>query len=1344
MKKLMSVVLLLLNFFSNFFYFTFADDVESPPPDIPVEISESDDFWSDEWIWDWQDTENYENLDEVDVEDTSFGTETTDNQWNDTINGNSTDNWLNWQLIDITTQWWENIDLDVEDEVWDNDADLTNENESDNTENDSLNTENTSENEDTNENNSNEWGDADDLDSTENNDSGVEDDNDNNTDDGENTDNIDTEWDEDIWEQLPNLFISEIFFGSKNEWIEIYNAGWDFAGEISISWASANAKSFSISIPNEWIIILKDSSVTTIIDESMVVYDNAAFNMTDTVAINVKLLFSGNVLDTFVVPQDIVSHTNSKVSFQRFLDTRNITGTTTDFVYNMSEWYFANPWIIYNEPTNTGSTINTGDIPDIPTLIDTWDYELPISCEDFVASNIANISEVFFGNSTYPSYVELNVSESFSSFGQVFLSWSAVSNTVYFDTVWLDSQPYVLLTPSSIWYDKWRNATQNNNFQLNSSWWLLLYGWSSENPTLLDIIYISNSSAGNSVYIWSEYIECAWFFDHTDKFSPWLTMWQSNFIQITPDPIIKYVQVNNWWNCPNNNESNDNSNAFNTSSNLSNEIQISSIKYHWSNQILKLKNKTNYDINLHEYEIQTLNGQTYAIQWNTLSAKTTMSFLWSYNIPNNADFCVNLIKNGNVVDRYCRNSLSKASDTERDEVSNNEWWIINNWETDWNDDWQDDEDDTISENNENQTTGSNNQTYLIKILDIDYDPAWADGDNESITLRLLTEWQINLSWYTLYYTKDGKTQKAKAQIQWILSYGNSQIFKWWFTFPNSTTDKKDVVVNLKDTDGNIVATYMYNPNKITEIPAWNYDVLSVVDGDTIKISYASQEFSVRLAGIDAPESSSLRCGKVECFGPEAKQYLTSLVGWKTIKFEPASMDSFDRFVWYIFLNWENINEKVIKNGYAWEYSYKDQSYEYQSLFKSAQDYAKNHSLWLRWAQCKWQRLCPVQETQIKDNYIFNIEKVIYDPEWADDGKEEIWITMIQWFTVEFGTDFYLLVNDTKKSLKKYGNISPWDTKKLVWTFGFPNNKLTTISLVYDGVVLDSFTYDPEKDKKEQEQNTWDNILSNFGEIKIMSILPNPFWADWANEEISIYYAWQEPELNLSGFFLRVWTTKKKLSGNLVSEKETLLKWKFSFPNKWSCVEIWYWSQIFDKFCYTQPKDGQRFYISNGVLESVSTQDLSILKNSKLQNIWNKVCLTYQGQSFYCKNMPYSKLSKKRINQNKMYKEFFDSFEDYMKEKWKIMYYDSEIRNYFDLLNEIEDAISAGKSVVNIEWIQYQISEFKKMYAAKYQKDPKTFLFEQINNLLPAWLTDKYNSLKTEYELYLFQKNPPDI
>jgi len=40
----------------------------------------------------------------------------------------------------------------------------------------------------------------------------------------------------------------------------------------------------------------------------------------------------------------------------------------------------------------------------------------------------------------------------------------------------------------------------------------------------------------------------------------------------------------------------------------------------------------------------------------------------------------------------------------------------------------------------------------------------------------------------------------------------------------------------------------------------------------------------------------LRCGKVECFGPEAKEYLNSLLANKTISFQQAEKDDFDRFV----------------------------------------------------------------------------------------------------------------------------------------------------------------------------------------------------------------------------------------------------------------------------------------------------------------------------------------------------------------------------------------------------------------------------------------------------------------
>lgn len=1457
MKKLFSIIMLLLVFSSNFFYFSFSENYWITDKTEPSEsLDEVENLG-----------ENWENLGEDDLV-----------QWLQEIQDFQIESWQTVQL-----SWWE-VDtiqsMETQFELSNNELSL-----------DSINIENSSE--------INLWQ-ANVLLST----------------DQDFSVNQSESWEINQWNN-PNLIISEVFFWSNNEWIEIYNEWSDFSGMITIVWASSTTKNFDVSIPNNWIIILKDKWVKSILDESLVVENDAWFNMLDSAAIDVNLMFSGNDIDSFYVSAEIVWDTSSKVSFQKFIDTKNITGTTVDFISNMSGWYFANPWMVYTQPTNSDPIVDSWtNNPDIENPIDTWNnlswdidtwiniipnlkiteiyfdgndnwfeisniwwqdfsweltlnwnlnftisteipvwiskvfanntdmfswvnveiipdiikfvneeinrkliwswqildtffvhesrvnhlqwwwtsfekvwwwdnwtttyvwmnldriaymnwwlsanptiyftqwenmkdvtinrnwdeiytwsnYDLPIQCDDFWNDYSADISEIYFWNDVYPSYVELKITQDLMDYRQIFLSGSAISTPVYFRTRWIDFGSYVLLTSSPVWYDEWRNALQNADFQLNTSGWLMLYWIDSYWTDLLDVIYVSKSSAWNSVYMWTESLDCAGVFDYVDKFSPWLSIWQSNFIQITPEPIIKYITINNGSSCPNNEQT-----SFNISVNFSNEIQISAIKYYWWYQILKLKNKTNSDINLREYSIQTMDGKIQSIKWNTLLAKSTMSFVWNYGLPTNQDFCINLMKNWEVVDRYCRNSLTKANSTDEQNIKNQ----LSFWEDLNDEEWTNEEWIIDDEWNENLIENVL-QTNIIKILNIDYDPAWADWDNETITLKLLTWSQINLSGYNLYYTKDWKTQKTKSQIQWILSFGNSQIFRWEFAFPNSTNDKKEVSVNLIDPTWKVVDTYIYNPNKITEIPSGNHEVLSVIDGDTIKISYANQEFSIRLAGIDAPESSSLRCGKFECFWLEAKQYLTSLIGWKTIYFEPASMDSFDRFVWYVFFDWENINEKIIKNWYAREYSYKNQTYKYQSLFQSAQDYARNHNLWLWWNQCNWQRLCPIEETQVKDNYIFNIENVIYDPDGSDDWKEEIWITMIEWFTVEFGTDFYLLVNDTKKSLKKYGSISPWETKKLIWTFGFPNNKMTTISFVYDGQILDSYTYDPELDKKLQEESTWQNNISSFGEIKITSILPNPFWTDWSNEEISILYVWEFPELNLSWFFLRIWTTKKKLSWTLQSNKETLLRWKFSFPNKWSCVEIGYGNQIFDKFCYTQPAEWQKFYISNGVLASLSTLDLSILKDSKLQNIGNKVCLVYAGQKFYCKNMPYSKLSTKRVRQNKMYKSFFDSFEDYMKDKRKIMYYDSEIKNYFELLDDVEDVILDGKSTLEIDWINYEISEFEAMYNAKYKKDPQNFILKYLDSLLPDWVSQKYHSLLQEYKDYLFQKNPPNI
>lgn len=105
----------------------------------------------------------------------------------------------------------------------------------------------------------------------------------------------------------------------------------------------------------------------------------------------------------------------------------------------------------------------------------------------------------------------------------------------------------------------------------------------------------------------------------------------------------------------------------------------------------------------------------------------------------------------------------------------------------------------------------------------------------------------------------------------------------------------------------------------------------------------------------------------------------------------------------------------------------------------------------------------------------------------------------------------------------------------------------------------------------------------------------------------------------------------------------------------------------------------------------------------------------------------------------MYKSFFDSFEEYMKDKWKIMYYDSEIKNYFELLDDIEDVISDWKTSIEIEWNMFDISDFQTIYNAKYKRAPSQSFSNALKSLFSDEIVNKYESLKSEYLEFLMTK-----
>jgi micrococcal nuclease len=125
---------------------------------------------------------------------------------------------------------------------------------------------------------------------------------------------------------------------------------------------------------------------------------------------------------------------------------------------------------------------------------------------------------------------------------------------------------------------------------------------------------------------------------------------------------------------------------------------------------------------------------------------------------------------------------------------------------------------------------------------------------------------------------------------------------------------------------------------------------NVVDGDTIDvvidlgfdILFKSR---VRLAGIDTPESRTTDKAE-KALGLEAKEYLKKHIkAAKTVTIRTEKMDSsekYGRILGWVYLDGESesINNKMIKDGYAWGYLGDTKVKDFESLAKARKESGK--------------------------------------------------------------------------------------------------------------------------------------------------------------------------------------------------------------------------------------------------------------------------------------------------------------------------------------------------------------------------------------------------------------------
>lgn len=89
-------------------------------------------------------------------------------------------------------------------------------------------------------------------------------------------------------------------------------------------------------------------------------------------------------------------------------------------------------------------------------------------------------------------------------------------------------------------------------------------------------------------------------------------------------------------------------------------------------------------------------------------------------------------------------------------------------------------------------------------------------------------------------------------------------------------------------------------------------VVKVTDGDTITVLVGNDQIKIRLSEIDAPERG-------QDFGTKSKDALADLVFEKEVRVVTHGKDRYGRVMGDVFVGETNVNQKLVEDGWAWNY-----------------------------------------------------------------------------------------------------------------------------------------------------------------------------------------------------------------------------------------------------------------------------------------------------------------------------------------------------------------------------------------------------------------------------------------
>ncbi len=132
-----------------------------------------------------------------------------------------------------------------------------------------------------------------------------------------------------------------------------------------------------------------------------------------------------------------------------------------------------------------------------------------------------------------------------------------------------------------------------------------------------------------------------------------------------------------------------------------------------------------------------------------------------------------------------------------------------------------------------------------------------------------------------------------------------------------------------------------------------YPIAHFVDGDTIAIKMNGATETVRMIGVDTPETHRPNT-PVQCFGPQAADFTKNLIGASSVRLQADSLDTnrdrYGRLLRYVYLpDGTLVEEKLITQGYGFAYTLFP--FQKSEQFKQDEQAAKTSGTGL-WSACQ--------------------------------------------------------------------------------------------------------------------------------------------------------------------------------------------------------------------------------------------------------------------------------------------------------------------------------------------------------------------------------------------------------